>query len=147
LSIASIGVDNGKGGGFEKINGESCVKLNGRTYAYLSSSTRKGSGINYFTFDALEDLHQSVHSFNKTMDNNKSDRNINPFYMEKIFTELKVINPFAGDLSKIGSEIKCANNSMSQQTLRSNINTKTHHFEIGSIISDSSLGSLISSTS
>ena len=57
LSIASIGVDNGKHNGFEQI-GAGCVKLNGRTYNYLPSSSRKGSGINYFTFD-----HSLYHCF------------------------------------------------------------------------------------
>ena len=95
LSIASIGVDNGKGGGFERINGESCVKLNGRTYVYLQSSNKKGSGINYFTFDALLDMQNSIDNLNSSMNSANSNNYVNPHYMNKIYSELKQINPFA----------------------------------------------------
>lgn len=149
LSIGSIGVDNGREGvGFEKINGESCVKLNGRTYFYLPRSSRKGSGINYFTFDALLDLQNAVNIFNKSMDDNNSEHHINGFYMEKIFKELQSINPFATELSRIGTDIKTIGNNNNNNineiiNLKSSINTKTHLFEIGAVISDNSIGNII----
>jgi hypothetical protein len=146
LSIACIGVDNGRGGGFEKINGESCVKLNGRTYISMPYSSRKGSGIHYFTFDALLDLENSVNIFNNNMENKFSDSHINKYYMSKIFGELKNINPFAEELKLIGNEIKSNEHIFAMNNevinLRSRINTKTHHFEIGAILSDNSTGNI-----
>jgi hypothetical protein len=41
LSIASTGVENDKGGGYEKIVGDSAVKMNGRSYHFLNTSARK----------------------------------------------------------------------------------------------------------
>ena len=145
LSIASIGVDNGKNNGFEKTGG-GCVKLNGRTYNYLPSSNRKGSGINYFTFDAIMDLNTSIANFNTTMQgvgNNKCS--INESYMRMIFNELKQINPFCKELSLIGNDINNYNMSANPNitTLKSNISTKTHSFEVGAIRSDNVNGQIV----
>ena len=38
LSISATGIDNGKGGGWERIQGPHAVKLCGRTYHYLPRS-------------------------------------------------------------------------------------------------------------
>jgi hypothetical protein len=37
FALGATGVDNGKGGGWEKIHGDHAVKLNGRTYHHLNT--------------------------------------------------------------------------------------------------------------
>ena len=66
LAFSSIGVDNGRNGvGFEKINGNHAVKLNGRTYHTLNRSDKKNVGINYFTYDALQELRNNCKDHNE----------------------------------------------------------------------------------
>jgi len=51
LFAAGTGVDNGKEGGYEKFHGmDAAVKIQGRTYHFLSEATQ-GHGLNYFTFE------------------------------------------------------------------------------------------------
>jgi hypothetical protein len=64
LSLGATGVDNGAGGGFEKIVGDHAIKLNGRTYHYLPKTGGSG-GLQYFTFDAMASLHSHGTSLNK----------------------------------------------------------------------------------
>jgi len=52
LSCAATGVENNDGGGFEHIHGEHAVRLHGRTYHFLTTSTGN-AGLNFFTFDNL----------------------------------------------------------------------------------------------
>ena len=54
LSIGSTGIENNRGGGHEQIIGDSAVKMNGRSYHFLSNTNKTFSGIKYFTFDRLE---------------------------------------------------------------------------------------------
>eukprot|EP01035_Chromulina_nebulosa_P005495 gene5495-7462_t len=46
----ATGIDNGKGGGWERIQGPHAVKLCGRTYHYLPKSNCTG-GIHHFILD------------------------------------------------------------------------------------------------
>jgi hypothetical protein len=50
LSISATGIDNGKGGGWERIRGPHAVKLCGRTYHILPTSNSTG-GIQHFILD------------------------------------------------------------------------------------------------
>ena len=105
LSFGAIGVDNGRENvGFEKINGNHAVKLNGRTYFYLPNSGYKNKGINYFLFDALHELTEYCDNFNN---NSKSNTDC---FREKVimnlFKELKKINPYAEDLNLLGNTLK-----------------------------------------
>ena len=57
MAAAGTGVDNGKvdgngkKGGYEKFHGmEAAVKIQGRTYHFISKATQ-GHGLNYFTFE------------------------------------------------------------------------------------------------
>ena len=52
LCCAATGVENNDGGGFEVIHGNHAVKLKGRTYHYLTSSTGNG-GLNFCALDNL----------------------------------------------------------------------------------------------
>jgi ribosomal protein L37AE/L43A len=71
LSIGSTGVENNKGGGYEAIMGDSAVKMNGRSYHFLSNTGRRFSGINYFTFDGLEDAQIHLDQLNSNMSEGK----------------------------------------------------------------------------
>jgi len=64
LSIASTGVDNGLGGGYERIRGDHSVTLRGRTYHYLGDPTAWRGGIHYFTHDAVEAVVRDGESLN-----------------------------------------------------------------------------------
>ena len=152
LSFASIGVENGKGGGFEKIRGDHAVKLNGRTYHYFANSKNIRNGINYFTFDAFFEMEKVAIEYN----NGRKSKNYGEIYqiktLQNLFNELKEINPFAEDLLFIGKELKHAKlqnikeNSVNVEKniirLSSNIGEKTHHLEIGAIVSDGSDGNI-----
>ena len=152
LSFASIGVENGKGGGFEKIRGDHSVKLNGRTYHYFANSKNIRNGINYFTFDAYFEMEKFAVEYN----NNRITKNYGEIYqlntLKNLFNELKEINPYAQDLVFIGKELKNVklinnkenhlNNDRNIMKLASNIGEKTHHLEIGAIVSDASDGNI-----
>jgi hypothetical protein len=82
LSIVSIGVDNGKKdregkriGGFERICGDSAVKLNGRTYNYFEKSSKKGNAINYFLFDAYQECEDTFTRLNNSRTNSNDKHN------------------------------------------------------------------------
>lgn len=59
LSIGSTGVDNGRGGGFEKFNMDHSVKLNGRTYHYFGTN-KSTNGLAYFAYDGLDRVTEHV---------------------------------------------------------------------------------------
>jgi len=152
LCFSSIGVENGKGGGFEKIKGDHSVKLNGRTYHYFANSKNIRNGINYFTFDAFFEMEKFAIEYN----NDRKSKNYGEIFqlktLKNLFHELKEINPYAADLNLIGNELKklklCgnkesqSNNVKTINTLSSNIGQKTHHLEIGAIVSDGSDGNI-----
>ena len=153
LSFGAIGVDNGRDNvGFEKINGNHAVKLNGRTYFYLPNSGYKNKGINYFLFDALHELTEYCDNFNN---NSKSNTDC---FREKVimnlFKELKEINPYAEDLNLLGNSLKnkklvdknnkIVNTNLNELiSLKSTINEKTHYLEIGAVVSDMSDSNII----
>lgn len=157
MSIVSIGVDNGKRGydgkrigGFESICGDSSVKLNGRTYNYFEKSSKKGNAINYFLFDAFQEMEEKLNELNKKTLSYKNNENfenlkVNNSYMRRIFEELKISNKYCSELVLIGNKIRNCGNSCTEisKVLKSNINTKTHHFEIGAILNDNSEGSIV----
>ena len=63
LSIGSTGVDNGRGGGFEKFNMDHSVKMNGRTYHYFGTNLST-NGLSYFGYDGLDRVNEHVKSLN-----------------------------------------------------------------------------------
>jgi hypothetical protein len=62
LALGATGVDNGAGGGFEKMVGDHAIKLNGRTYHFLPKTGGSG-GLQYFTFDAMQSSLSSIALF------------------------------------------------------------------------------------
>jgi hypothetical protein len=66
FSIAVTGYDNGrKGVGCERVNGPSCLTINGRAYHYFpSSASQKFGGIANFTYDGAYQLEGHANSLN-----------------------------------------------------------------------------------
>jgi hypothetical protein len=64
LAISAVGVENERGGGWERLLGDHAVTLNGRTYTYLpraKTGTNMSGGISYFTFDKTAELAMADH--------------------------------------------------------------------------------------
>ena len=96
LSIGSTGVENNRGGGYEQIIGDSAVKMNGRSYHFLSNTGRRFSGINYFTFDGLEDAQLHLQQLNNSLSReNLLKKKLEKDFLTSIFNELRDINEFA----------------------------------------------------
>ena len=154
LSIGSTGVENQKGGGYEHIVGDSAVKMNGRSYHFLTTSARKLSGINYYTFDALEDAKSHVDHLNSSLSkltiDQQNKKKLEIGFMTTIFQELKEINPFVQELQWIGRGLK---RSLQQQNsvinmdevhhLTASLNVQTSTMEVGCMLSDESEGNII----
>jgi len=63
LSIGSTGVDNGRGGGFEKFNMDHSVKMYGRTYHYFGTNLST-NGLAYFCCDGLDRVMEHANGLN-----------------------------------------------------------------------------------
>ena len=103
LSIGSTGIENNRGGGHEQIIGDSAVKMNGHSYHFLSYTNKTFSGINYFTFDGLEDAHLQLDNLNSYLSTTQlQKKKLKKGFLTAIFNELKDINKFAQELKWIG---------------------------------------------
>ena len=151
LSIGSTGVENEKGGGYEKIVGDSAVKMNGRSYHFLNTSARKMSGINYYTFDGLQDAQAHAQSLNSgSTREQRYMKKLEIGFLTTIFHELKGTNPFAQELQWIGQGLR---RSLQQQNsvinmeevhhLTASLNVQTSTMEVGCMLSDESEGNII----
>ena len=151
LSIGSTGVENHRGGGYEQIGGDHAVKMNGRTYHYLSNSSRKMSGINYFTFDGLEEAQQHAEMLNDRVSGEKQaeTKRLENGILTMIFNELKEGNEFVQELQWIGRGLErtLAQNGVNDGTavreLTASLNVHTSLMEVGCILSDESEGNII----
>jgi hypothetical protein len=81
LAISGIAVDNNKGGGFEKRQGNAAVVLAGQTIHYLpknlSSKADTSRGIGYFIFDAwAQDAHAEYTIAARQLANHVEDQNL-----------------------------------------------------------------------
>jgi hypothetical protein len=63
LALGATAIDNGTGGGWERILGDHAVKLHGRTYHFLPETGGCG-GLEYFTYNAHESRSHHVESLN-----------------------------------------------------------------------------------
>jgi hypothetical protein len=79
LALGATAVDNGTGGGWEKILGDHAVKLHGRTFHFLPQTGGCG-GLEYFTFNAQEAAVNHAFSLNT---------NLCEYILQNIFHELK----------------------------------------------------------
>ena len=151
LSIGSTGVENNKGGGYEAIMGDSAVKMNGRSYHFLSNTGRRFSGINYFTFDGLEDAQIHLDQLNSYISEGQvQKKKLETGFLTSIFNELKNINEFAQELQWIGQGLGrtlvpegMASNLDEVHQLTAALNVKTSTLEVGCMLSDESEGNIV----
>lgn len=131
LAMGVTGVDNGKGGKWEKIHGDHAVKLNGRTYHYLN----KGGGmcgLQYFTFDARASL--DAHADVVNLNENRTGGRVKKDYLMRIFNELKECNHVVKECEQIGllaSSRRLEN--ANPRNLIAHMNTQTSVFNIAAI--------------
>jgi hypothetical protein len=92
LALGATAVDNGTGGGWEKIIGDHAVKLHGRTYHFLPRTGGCG-GLEYFTYNAQDSLLNHITALNG---------NVCEYYLKKIFDELKQTNCLIEECEQIG---------------------------------------------
>jgi hypothetical protein len=154
LSIGSTGVENTKGGGYEKIVGDHALKMNGRSYHYLSNSSRKMSGINYFTFDGFEDAQRHLGILNDRVSGEQRarDKILELSILTSIFNELKETNEFVQELQWIGKGLTRTLRQLNSplvpdetavRQITASLNVQTSLMEVGCILSDESQGNIV----
>jgi hypothetical protein len=159
LCIGSTGVENSHNGGFEQIAGDHAVKMNGRSYHFLSKDIAKvKGGINYFTFDGIDNATAHLSELNgpelalaTTRSTSKQSDKLESFILKKIFNELKDINEFVQELSMIGGHLKRRGeeaqmgngfSTAAEQILdlEVSLNSNSNFVDVGCIMSDDSDG-------
>ena len=93
LSIGSTGVENAAGGGFERVVGDHAVKMNGRSYHFLSKNP--SGGLSYFTFDGLKNAEgHAVKQNDLLSEAQRKKTSLELVMLKSIFEELKDCNVF-----------------------------------------------------
>jgi hypothetical protein len=98
LSFGSVGVDNKRGGGFEKgFKGPHAATINGRTYhkTHDQSSSNPSSGLGYIFFDNLQKLNENSEKFEE----------LNQNILQSIYEDMKVNNAIAQEVLNLGKKI------------------------------------------
>ena len=106
LSISATGIDNGKGGGWERIQGPHAVKLCGRTYHYLPRSNSTG-GIHHFILDKYTEA--LMHAQSLESDNNRVDTTIKDSILRAFWDTLHRMNKFVQHCKIIGDAVNIIN--------------------------------------
>ena len=109
LSISATGIDNGKGGGWERIQGPHAVKLCGRTYHYLPRSNSTG-GIHHFILDKYTEALMHAQSLEKKSDNTRVDITIKDSILRAFWDTLHTMNKFVQQCKIIGDAVNIINN-------------------------------------
>jgi hypothetical protein len=126
LALGATAIDNGTGGGWERIVGDHAVKLHGRTYHFLPATGGCG-GLEHFTFNAHETRTHHIESLGE---------NICRYHLEKIFHELKLTNSLVQECEQIGEfATRSMVNEGHVRELMVSINQKTSHFDIAAVTS------------
>jgi hypothetical protein len=140
LVLGATAVDNGKGGGWEKIRGNHGVKLNGRTYHFIpKTGSHCQGGIQYFTYDAASKMEAYTESLN-TPNGRHGERTVRE-YLRGIYEELKEVNELVNECEQIG--IMAGNEVLGEgdaRALKLAINVKTSAFDVAAITSDATTG-------
>jgi hypothetical protein len=96
LSFGAVGVDNKRGGGFEKgFKGPHAATINGHTYhkTHSQSSSNPSSGLGYIFFDNLQKLSEN----GEKLDNVKQD------ILQSIYEDMKSKNAIAQEVLNLGT--------------------------------------------
>eukprot|EP01035_Chromulina_nebulosa_P037257 gene37257-50284_t len=102
LSISATGIDNGKGGGWERIQGPHAVKLCGRTFHYLPRSNSTG-GIQHFILDKYTEALMHAQSFESN--NSRIDTTIKDSILRAFWDTLHSMNKFVQHCKIIGDAV------------------------------------------
>lgn len=104
LSMCATGVANDHGGGFEKIHGDHCLKLNGSVYHFMPRATNScdySGGLSYFTFDVASALLAHAQLLNSS---DSTIRHAGTTF-EKVRPALLLHNQYARKLRSIGERL------------------------------------------
>ena len=107
LSISATGVDNGKGGGWERIRGPHAVKLCGRTYHYIPKSNSTG-GIQHFILDKYTEALMHGQSLQSTS-SEKTDSAIKDAVLRAFWDTLHRSNRWVQHCKVIGEAVRIIN--------------------------------------
>jgi hypothetical protein len=138
--LGAVGVDNGRGGGWEKIRGDHAMTLNGRTYHFLPETGGAG-GLQYFTFEGSNNVND--HFANGGLSNKRKEA-LESAILLNIFTELKLVNPLVQDCLQIGR--LAGQGTLERETIPTMIatmNASTCAFDVAAISSDTTTGDRI----
>ena len=146
LSIAATKVENNRGGGYERIVGDHCVKVNGNTKHFLfSDSFAAKGGINYFTYDGGEERMQN-HANELNLSNNLTTNNHGPkiiqSVLKEIFEEQKNINKYVKDLRNANQLLHNYNNE-NVKNIIAQINQRNEGIEVAGVTPDNIQGNTI----
>jgi len=134
-----VGVDNGRGGGFETLFGDHCITMNGRCYQMIPMAGKKPNGLSTFMFDGTdqERLH-NLDSRSKEM--NRHFDVVRKGILQKLFNEQKEISLYARELKMLGQEL-CRQNMSGSYThfkeVSAALNGRSHGiFDVGTVSVD-----------
>jgi hypothetical protein len=111
-----MGVDNGKGGGWERIRGPHAVKLFGRTYHYMPRSNTTG-GIQHFIMDKYTEALMHGQSF-QTKSSEKTDSAIKDAILRTFWDTLHRTNRWVQHCKIIGEAVKTISDQNWQKNSR-----------------------------
>ena len=121
----------------EKIYGDHCVKLHGRTYHFFTNTAGQ-NGLSYFTFDAAMEVESHGNSLNSEVIKNNKLRIVNEFLIG-IYEELKSINILVQELENIGIISRTNSEIFTIPNVITEINTKTSYFDVAGITNDDTI--------
>jgi hypothetical protein len=148
LCIGSTGIENTHNGGYEQIAGDHSVKMNGRSYHFLSKDIAKvKGGINYFTFDGVDNATAHLLELNGPETASNRHEKMELIFLKLIFNELKEINEFVQELQMIGNHLQLRTEqaqmgigflSVAEQKLdlQVSLNSNSNFLDVGCIVSD-----------
>ena len=134
LALGAVGVENDRGGGWDKINGPHAVTLYGRTYHKFNNSNGRG-GFQYFVYCASESAANHAIQFN-----------CNPDTVLKLFNGLKITNVHCNECVMIGMNaviLEMAEQGLNEEFSNSlkneviaEINEKTDFFDVSAVVGE-----------
>jgi len=138
LALGAVGVDNGKGGGWDKIHGPHAMRLSGRTYHYLPTTQSTG-GLQYFTFNNEDAL--LAHGNSRNSERHKT---IDKELLKGLFHTLQHSNVLVRECEQIGSMSTSITDSREATSdFISKTNSKTSNFDVSAFTSDTIRGERI----
>ena len=101
LALGAVTVENGRGGGFDHINGPHSAKMTGRTHHFLPRS--QNGGLSYFTFDSLPAVRNHAADLNG---GDPDGMRVKENFLIEFFEGLKLTNVLVQELLHVGANIR-----------------------------------------